>query len=153
MSMAARLPTIAYVEDDPRARKAFREDIAIYLDNHVDYLARAEDLLERLRPEHPEHMKPGIILIDIDLQGGMSGYQLVDTIRRHHQYLDMTPLIIVTGGYNDTAKITAKAVGADHLLGKPVTWFGFQDAIKNIHFKMGIFDARPVAEESKITVE
>jgi CheY-like chemotaxis protein len=95
---------IIYVEDDPGDRKRFRDEIAKYLSNHVDYLASAEDLLTRLQSATPEDMdRPPILLVDLVLPG-MSGFELVHTIRQNYKHLDMSPLIIVTGDYNDTAK-------------------------------------------------
>lgn len=137
----AKLSTIVYVEDSPADRKAFRDDVARYLDNEVIYLSAAEDLLARLQAESAERIDPGIILIDLVLPG-MSGYELVVHIREAFKYLDLTPLIIVAGSYDDASKTTAKMAGADWYLGKPVTYFGLQDALKNIGFKVGIFDAR-----------
>jgi DNA-binding response OmpR family regulator len=131
---------IIYVEDDPADRKRFRDEIAKYLSNHVDYLSSAEDFLARLDEGMPE--TPPIMLIDIVLPG-MSGYELVSTVRNRHKHLDMSPLIIVTGDYNATTKSTAKAVGADWFIGKPITVFTLIDALKHVgKYELGIVDRR-----------
>jgi CheY-like chemotaxis protein len=134
---------IIYVEDDPKDRKRFRDEIALHLSNHVEYLSSAEDLLERLRTWSQERFEsPGIILVDLVLPG-MSGYELVRTIRQEYKHLDLSPLIIVTGDYNDTSKLTAKAVGADWFIGKPITVFTLIDALKHVgKYELGIIDRR-----------
>jgi CheY-like chemotaxis protein len=134
---------IIYVEDDPADRKRFRDEIAKYLSNHVDYLSSAEDLLARVGAWTPEQLeKPPIMLVDIVLPG-MSGYELVSKIRQEYKHLDLSPLIIVTGDYNATTKSTAKAVGADWFIGKPITVFTLIDALKHVgKYELGIIDRR-----------
>ncbi len=123
---------MVYVEDDPVARKSFRDDIGDRLGNRIDYLSSAEDLLARLTTPDPDRrLEPGIILVDLALPG-ISGYELVRTLRRDYKHLDMASIIVVTGSYTETAKVTAKAVGADWLLGKPVTRFSLLDAVHGI---------------------
>jgi CheY-like chemotaxis protein len=134
---------IIYVEDDPADRKRFRDEIAKYLSNHVDYLSSAEDLLDRVRTWSPEQVeRPPIMLVDLVLPG-MSGYDLVLKIRQDYKHLDMSPLIIVTGDYNDRSKSTAKAAGADWFIGKPITVFTLIDALKHVgKYELGIIDRR-----------
>jgi CheY-like chemotaxis protein len=134
---------IIYVEDSPEDRKRFRDEIAVHLSNRVDYVSSAEDLLERLGSWSQEQLeRPPILLVDLVLPG-MSGYQLVSTIRQDYKHLDMAPLIIVTGDYNPTTKSTAKAVGADWFIGKPITVFTLIDALKHVgKYELGIIDRR-----------
>jgi CheY-like chemotaxis protein len=140
--MPRNFAPIIYVEDDPKDRKRFRDEIARYLSNQVEYLSSAEDFLERVDRWSHDRLENPIVLVDLVLPG-MSGYDLVSKIRTHYKYLDPSPFIIVTGDYNDTSKSTAKAVGADWFIGKPITVFTLIDALKNVgKYELGIIDRR-----------
>lgn len=83
---------IVYVDDDPASRQTFRDDIARRLGNRVDYLSSAEDLLARLTTNNDaDRLRPGVILVDLALTG-MSGYELVRTLRNDYKHLDMAAI-------------------------------------------------------------
>lgn len=135
--------SLIYVDDDAEDRRVFRTQIATHLGNPVYYLQAAEDLLRRIGPEAEERIpEPGIILVDLVLPG-MSGYELVRTIRQDYKHLDLTPLIVVTGSYDDASIKTAEEVGADAYIGKPMTVFSLMSVLKGIgRYELEIVDRR-----------
>jgi two-component system, response regulator len=125
--------SLVYVEDNPDDRRQFRNLIAAsHLRNPVFYLNSGEDLIERLREQSAEHIAdPGIILIDVVLPG-MSGYDLVKKIRGEFKHLDHAPLIVVTGSYDEASSETARDIGADGFLGKPVRFFSLMYVLSEL---------------------
>jgi CheY-like chemotaxis protein len=133
------LPTIVYIDDSPDDRRVFRTQIAAHIDNPVFYLSAAEDLLQRLDPASPEYIRdPGMILVDLVLPG-MSGYHLVKKLRDEYKHLDLTPLIVVAGSFDEASIATATAAGADYYIGKPITLFSLTAALKELNEKLGQF--------------
>lgn len=140
--MPKTFTSIVFVEDNPVDRKRFRDEIAWWLANRVDYISTAEDLLDRMAEGAKEPLKPGLVLVDLVLPG-MSGYDLVKTIRHAHKRFDRTPLIIVAGDYSESSQATATDAGADWYIGKPITIFSLMDALRNLgrgRFQLGIID-------------
>lgn len=139
MIASLSLPSIVYVDDDPVDRQLFRTEIAPHLLNPVYYLSSAEDLLHRLGEGAPDRIAdPGLIFVDLVLPG-MSGYELVRTIRQERKHLDLTPLIVVTGTWNEESIATAKEVGADYYIGKPMTVYTLNSALKELNAQLGQF--------------
>jgi CheY-like chemotaxis protein len=133
--------SIICVDDDPADRQAVRDHVERRLRrNPFVYLSRAEELLERLADG--QIVNPGIILVDLVLPG-MSGYQLVQTLRREHKYLDHAAILIVTGADDQESIETAREVGADAYLPKPVSLLSFMDAIQRMdHYDLELRDRR-----------
>jgi CheY-like chemotaxis protein len=125
--------SLVYVEDNPDDRRQFRNLIAAsHLRNPVFYLNSGEDLIGRLREQSQERIAdPGIILVDVVLPG-MSGYELVQQIRGEFKHLDHTPLIVVTGSYDEASSETAREIGADGYLGKPVRFFSLMYVLSEL---------------------
>ena len=72
-----------------------------------------------------------LILSDINMPG-MSGLELLDYIK--HQYLKPPPVVMMITAYGDAENFnTAKRLGADDFLTKPVDFILLKEKLKNIH--------------------
>jgi CheY-like chemotaxis protein len=133
--------SIIYVDDDPDDRQAVRDQVERRMRrNPFIYLSRGEELLERLASGHI--VNPGIILVDLVLPG-MSGYQLVQALRAEHKYLDHAAILIVTGTDTSTSRETAREVGADAFIPKPLTLLSLMDALQRLeHYDLELRDRR-----------
>ena len=133
--------SIIYVDDDPEDRRVVRDQVERRMRrNPFIYLSRGEELLERL--VSGQIVNPGIILVDLVLPG-MSGYQLVQALRNDHKYLDRTAILIVTGTDTSTSRETAREVGADAYLPKPITLLSLMDALARLeHYDLELRDRR-----------
>lgn len=74
---------------------------------------------------------PHVILCDIGLPGGLSGYDVVRTLRRE-PLLDATYVIALTGYGRDADVAQAKAAGFDSHMTKPVGHVQLQEAIARV---------------------
>ncbi len=85
---------------------------------------------------------PGVLLVDLGLPG-MSGFEVVLEIRQRHKYLDRTPIVVVTSAEDLESQETAKAVGADAYIFKPVTLFSMMFVLKKFgRYGLEIHDRR-----------
>lgn len=133
--------SIVYVDDDPDDRRAVKEQIERRMRrNPFIYLSRGEELLTRLTDGRIKN--PGIIMVDLDLPG-MSGYELVRILRAEHKYLDRAAILIVTGTNSPTSKETAREVGADAYVVKPLTLLSMMDVLQRLeHYDLELHDRR-----------
>jgi CheY-like chemotaxis protein len=129
------------VDDDPEDRRVVRDQVERRLRrNPFIYLSRGEELLDRLASG--QIVNPGIILVDLVLPG-MSGYQLVQALRTEYKYLDRTAILIVTGTDTSTSRDTAREVGADAFLPKPLSILSLIDALDRLgHYDLELRDRR-----------
>jgi CheY-like chemotaxis protein len=122
--------SLVCVDDNPEDRLAVRLQIEdMFSNNPITYLSTGEELLQRLH--EGRIVKPGIILIDLDLPG-MSGYELVRTIRADHKDLDRTHLVVLSNDRRASSVETAFSLGATGYIKKPVTIFSFLDVINRL---------------------
>jgi two-component system, OmpR family, alkaline phosphatase synthesis response regulator PhoP len=134
--------TIVYVDDDPDDRKLVRDQIERHIANPITYLSTGEELFERLANQGL--VEPGIILVDLALPG-MSGFDVVRKVRHQHKYLDRTPMIVVTGTDDEVMVETARLVGADAYIPKPMTLFSFMSVLRRLgRYELEIMDRRAV---------
>ncbi len=104
---------VLIVEDDPNVADTLRQALAA--DNH-ESLAASDALagLDLLR-SHPADL----ILLDINLPGGLSGYAACEAYRSLRPHL---PVILITGAFTSDADARlAEQVGASGFLRKPFT--------------------------------
>jgi len=72
-----------------------------------------------------------LILSDINMPG-MSGLELLEHIK--HKYLKPPPVVMMITAYGDAENFnTAKALGADDFLTKPVDFTLLKEKLKTIH--------------------
>lgn len=132
---------IVYVDDDPDDRKRVRDEIEQHIVNPFTYLSTGEELMQRLTDGAVK--EPSIILVDLALPG-MSGFQVVREVRQHHKHLDRTPMIVVTGSDDRVLMQTAKDVGADAYITKPMKLFSLMYVLKALgRYELEIMDRRP----------
>jgi CheY-like chemotaxis protein len=147
MMAALSLPSIVYVDDNAKDRQMFRTDIAPHLLNPVYYLSSAEDFLHRLSDNAPDRIAdPGLIFVELVLPG-MSGFELVHRIRHERKHLDLTPLIVVTGIWDEASIAKATEAGADYYIGKPMTVYTLNAALKELNAQLGQFGLAIVRRE------
>jgi CheY-like chemotaxis protein len=134
--------TIVYVDDDPEDRKRVRDQVERHIVNPITYLSTGEELFDRLASR--EMAEPGIILVDLALPE-MSGFDVVKKVRHQHKYLDRTPLIVVTGTDDEVMVETARLVGADAYITKPMTLFSLMYVLRKLgRYELEIMDRRAV---------
>ncbi len=72
-----------------------------------------------------------LILSDINMPG-MSGLQLLEVIK--HKYIKPPPVVMMLTAYGDAENFkTAKELGADDFLTKPVDFPSLKEKLKSIH--------------------
>jgi two-component system response regulator FixJ len=106
-------PTIFIVDDE----KAVRESVAALLRAHklpVELFASGEEFLAAV-----DGTRPGCLILDMRLEGGMNGVQLQQAMLDRGGPL---PLIMITGHIDEKAAKEALANGALCVLQKPVPY-------------------------------
>src|SRR4029079_17436611 len=101
-------PTILVVEDDQETRAALRRELAARGYRTVE----AADGQEALRAW--ESRRPDLVLLDLGLPD-MDGLDIVRRVRREAT----TPIVILSGRYEEREKVEALERGADDYLTKP----------------------------------
>ncbi len=100
-------------------------------------LSRGEDVLY-----HVAENKPDIILLDINLRGGMDGIETARTLAAQYP----TPIIFLTANTDDSTFNRAKAVKPAAFIGKPYKQLDLQRAIELTISRM---DPNPVVIPSE----
>jgi CheY-like chemotaxis protein len=133
--------SLVYVDDNAEDRRVVRDDIERHLENPITYLSKGQELIERM--ENKQLQQPGILLVDLDLPGGMSGYELIHAIRHRYKYMDRCPIIVVTAASDEESQETAKMVGADAYIHKPITIFSLMYVLRKLgRYGLEIHDRR-----------
>ena len=112
-------PTILVVEDDEETRGALRRELAAR-GYRID---EAEDGRAALR--RWEAHRPDIVLLDLGLPD-MDGLEVIGRMRRDAQ----TPIVILSGRYEEREKVQALERGADDYVTKP---FGVDELNARLH--------------------
>jgi two-component system KDP operon response regulator KdpE len=135
---AATGPTILVVEDDEETRAALRRELAARGYRTVE----AANGREALRAW--ESRRPDLVLLDLGLPD-MDGLDIVRRVRREAT----TPIVILSGRYEEREKVEALERGADDYVTKP---FGVDEL--NARLRVALRHAAgPVADvEGRITV-
>ena len=130
-------PTILVVEDDQETRAALRRELAARGYRTVE----AADGQEALRAW--ESRRPDLVLLDLGLPD-MDGLDIVRRVRREAT----TPIVILSGRYEEREKVEALERGADDYVTKP---FGVDEL--NARLRVALRHAAgPVADaEGRIT--
>ena len=101
-------PSVLLVEDDDEARAAIMRDL-VARGYRIDAAADGMTALRRW-----EARRPDIVLLDLGLPD-MDGLRIVMHIRREA----MTPIVILSGRYEEREKVEALERGADDYVTKP----------------------------------
>jgi two-component system, chemotaxis family, chemotaxis protein CheY len=93
-----------------------------------EFAFSGEDALKYLNAHEQEAV---LILSDINMPG-MSGLQLLEHIKQ--KYHKPPPVVMMITAYGDAENFnTAKALGADDFLTKPVDFISLKEKLKTIH--------------------
>ena len=93
-----------------------------------DFAFSGEEALAYLDQHQQEAV---LILSDINMPG-MTGLQLLEQIKKH--YLKPPPVVMMITAYGDEDNFnTAKRLGADDFLTKPVDFSALKEKLKTIH--------------------
>lgn len=108
---------------EQRFRKEIRSGEVLF-----DFAFSGEDALQYL---HQHEQEAVLILSDINMPG-MSGLELLRRIKEeHHQ---PPPVVMMITAYGDAENFnTAKSLGADDFLTKPVDFTSLKEKLKAIH--------------------
>ena len=101
-------PTILVVEDDEETRRAVARELAAR-GYRVEEAGDGETALQRW-----EQRRPDLVLLDLGLPD-LDGLQIVQRIRRDAT----TPIVILSGRYEEREKVEALERGADDYVTKP----------------------------------
>ncbi len=101
-------PTILVVEDDEETRAALRRELAVRGYRTVE-AADGREALQRW-----ESRRPDLVLLDLGLPD-MDGLDIVRRVRREAA----TPIVILSGRYEEREKVEALERGADDYVTKP----------------------------------
>ena len=101
-------PTVLIVEDDEETRAAIRRELAAR-GYRIDTAPDGRTALRRW-----EAQRPDVVLLDLGLPD-MDGLAIISHIRREA----MTPIVILSGRYEEREKVEALERGADDYVTKP----------------------------------
>jgi CheY-like chemotaxis protein len=104
----ARAPRVVLVEDDPVNLETMRDMLSLWgyqVDSYHDPIAALQTLL--LSPD----IVPELIVSDLRFEGGMSGFDLIGSLRAIHPGQHI-PAVMVTGDLDPRHKRNAR----DHLI-------------------------------------
>ncbi len=113
---------VLYVEDSRVVALATRR----MLEKHgltVHHVVSAEDALAYLRAARDEGRAPGtdVVLTDVYLKGGLTGKDLLQTVRGEFRYSrGQLPVLVMTADDNPTNQAALIQVGANDLVQKPI---------------------------------
>lgn len=121
---------ILVVDDEKDVQVLFQQRFRKEIRNKVlDFVFAfsGEEALEKLKTMHQEVV---LILSDINMPG-MSGLELLEKIKQN--YLNPQPKVMMITAYGDDEnRQTAKRLGADKFLTKPLDFILLKDTLKNI---------------------
>ena len=101
-------PTVLIVEDDDETRRALLRELSTR-GYRIDEAADGAAAMRRW-----EMRRPDIVLLDLGLPD-MDGLQIVRRIRKEAT----TPIVILSGRYEEREKVEALELGADDYVTKP----------------------------------
>jgi two-component system KDP operon response regulator KdpE len=102
------MPTVLVIEDDDETRRAVVREL------HLRGYDTAEAADGRGALRHWEQRRPDLVLLDLGLPD-MDGLQVIRRIRRDAA----TPIVILSGRYEEREKVQALESGADDYVTKP----------------------------------
>lgn len=122
---------ILVVDDEHDVQVLFEQRFRREIKNgefHFVFAFSGEDALSYLNSHQHEAV---LILSDINMPG-MSGLQLLEEIK--HKHYKPPPVVMIITAYGDAENFnTAKKLGADDFLTKPVDFIVLKEKLKTIH--------------------
>jgi len=116
---------VLFVEDDPMNRNVVRDMLTI-----VDVaMAEAPDAETGLRMIEDDSYDA--ILMDLRMPG-MDGLEAIRHIRARPDAKGSTPIIVITADMANDLATRCRAVGADHVLSKPVPMDALFDTLSEV---------------------
>lgn len=123
----AAAATVLVVEDDHETRAALSRELR----GRGYRVEEAEDGRSALR--HWDARRPDVILLDLGLPD-MDGIEVIKRVRREAQ----TPIVILSGRYDEREKVAALDRGADDYVTKPFVFrellLRIQNVLKRAHY-------------------
>jgi len=116
---------VLFVEDDPMNRNVVRDMLTIV---DVD-MAEAPDAESGLRMIEDENYDA--ILMDLRMPG-MDGLEAIRHIRARADAKGQTPIIVITADMAHDLPQRCRAMGADHVLSKPVPMDALFDTLSEV---------------------
>ena len=107
------MATILIVEDNPEIWELL--EITLSLDHQVLQAANATEAIELAR-----HLRPNLILLDLNLRGYHDGLEVCQTLRSEADpILAQIPIVMLTGQTTQADIKAALKAGANSYMGKP----------------------------------
>lgn len=110
--MKSPIPLTVFVIDDEASMRKSLSWLLKFRDYQVETFASAELFLESYSPEHY-----GCLILDIRIEGGMSGIELQERLLQQNCQL---PIIMISGHTDLPTAIHTMRTGAMHFLEKPL---------------------------------
>ncbi len=136
--------SILIVEDDPVSAEVLARRVAMLGFDIAGVAQDARSALKMVRSGHPD-----LVLLDINLPGGMDGIEACDVIQRRHQ----VPVILVTAFTQEDITTQAAAVNPYGLLFKPVDFSQLRVAVETALRKRAEEALQDSAERFRSTFE
>jgi two-component system response regulator len=131
--MSPMTPLILIADDDEEDYLFAHEAFVAYLPKtKVRWVKSGEELFDFLKGES-QH--PALLLVDLRMPR-MDGFEVISEMKKHPAWKDI-PIVALTGSTADADRETAKALGVDAFLTKPVGLESMSD-IKGICKRFGI---------------
>lgn len=122
---------ILVVDDEQDVKTLFEQRFRREIKNgefHFEFAFSGEEALNYL---HEHEQEAVLILSDINMPG-MSGLQLLGTIKK--QFYKPPPIVMMITAYGDAENYNAaKQLGADDFLTKPVDFISLKEKLKTVN--------------------
>jgi DNA-binding response OmpR family regulator len=116
-------PLVLSIDDDPEFNKLFAHRLD-QLGCIIETFTEPDKFIEKVKSSHPK-----LILIDINLGEGVSGIDLIVSIRE--ELKSTVPIIVISGETDSHTVVHAIEAGANDYLSKPPFKAGFIETISN----------------------
>ena len=114
---------ILIIEDNTVTRKLI--ELTLEIDWYTVYQASNGEAGIQMTKD----INPDLILLDIDMPGGISGLTVCDIIKSTPT-LSHIPIIIVSGNSDEAYKVMLQNLGASEFIAKPFTPYGLLETIQ-----------------------
>lgn len=138
--MSIKGKRIFIVEDNISNRVVYQMCLLVH-GADVQFERHGRDAVQRLQSSGPLDL----IILDLMLQGGLSGYDLFEAIRTLPDY-ERTPIIAVSAADVSTAIPKTQAMGFNGFIAKPIDDYAFPRQIARIMEGEGVWSASSAFE-------
>ncbi|WP_440053078.1 response regulator [Pseudoalteromonas sp. T1lg65] len=116
------------VDDNPQNRKLLER--ALQAKFEVISSDGNEPIIELMQAHDPE-----VVLMDIMLENGLTGYDLVTDIRAHPSFAD-TEIIFISALTSSEDKLNAYGCGGDDYISKPVDFSILHEKLRRVEYRI-----------------